>query len=369
MLSQLFLLIVTFPLFCLGALIPNSRKIWVFGHALGYKDNPRYLYEYQVKDPSIRAVWISRERRPVGIQGEWAYYLSIRGVWLQYRAGVACMGTGGGDLARFTAANTFIVQLWHGIPIKKLLLDSPETFPFPPKALWLNRLFSWWLRRHLRKYDLLIAVNEHNRECLSKAFGMDKGRIAVTGMPRHDIILEASGDLKRSSVKILYAPTWYPSIKEAEGCVRTVLSPVCIDFYMENKIEMDVSIHPLNRELHSIVAAVEGVALYLGDDINRALPNYDLLITDYSSIALDFSLLNRPVVFMCPSLAKYANERGVYDYFLKILRHDHAEDETGLIERLSSVLSANRSCRRRLYDIVADGNARKRIVDIIKRKI
>jgi len=42
---------------------PRSEKILIFGSWLGekYADNPRYLFEYVIKNrPDLKAIWITR---------------------------------------------------------------------------------------------------------------------------------------------------------------------------------------------------------------------------------------------------------------------------------------------------------------------
>jgi len=46
--------------------------------------------------------------------------------------------------------------------------------------------------------------------------------------------------------------------------------------------------------------------------VTPVLPAVDLLITDYSSIAFDFALLGRPIVFLAPDVVAYTASRGLY---------------------------------------------------------
>ena len=47
-------------------------------------------------------------------------------------------------------------------------------------------------------------------------------------------------------------------------------------------------------------------------DAYEILPACDVLITDYSSIAYDFLLLDRPIVYFVPDLDRYVEHRNVY---------------------------------------------------------
>ena len=43
-------------------------------------------------------------------------------------------------------------------------------------------------------------------------------------------------------------------------------------------------------------------------DINNILPEINLLITDYSSIATDFLLLDRPLLYVMPDYDQFLND-------------------------------------------------------------
>jgi CDP-ribitol ribitolphosphotransferase len=51
---------------------------------------------------------------------------------------------------------------------------------------------------------------------------------------------------------------------------------------------------------------------FTNEDLIVALLASDLLITDYSSIIFEYSLLNRPMVFYAPDLDEFKGERGFY---------------------------------------------------------
>ena len=49
-----------------------------------------------------------------------------------------------------------------------------------------------------------------------------------------------------------------------------------------------------------------------GYDINALLTVTDILITDYSSIPFEFSILNKPMIFFSYDLDDYKKERGIW---------------------------------------------------------
>ncbi|WP_413111974.1 CDP-glycerol glycerophosphotransferase family protein [Thaumasiovibrio sp. DFM-14] len=346
--------------------VPKSQQVWIFGNVYGYKDNACYVYEYLVenKDTTIRPIWINKSKKATAL-GENYYCYSLKGLYYQSRAAVAVLTTGMNDGASFALSGALKVQLWHGIPIKKLLLDSNEASPFPNRLTRLNKLFMFILKMRLSKYSLVIAADKKNQLCLSQAFGLPIDRVKVTGLPRHDVIWASSKSrCVGAQQRILYAPTWHGNINEARQWVYEVLTSGLLAYCHQNQVNIDVSIHPLNGSLRKEISDLKGVSLLDCEDINKVLGDYDLLITDYSSIAFDFSVLNRPVVFSCAKIQGYATERGIYEDYISML---DKQSVTGsqLILNIDALL--NGKPFEQLYSAVSVGSGRARTVEEIKR--
>ena len=79
---------------------------------------------------------------------------------------------------------------------------------------------------------------------------------------------------------------------------------------------MLVKLHPAIRNRFDL-AGVDDRELDVSHhhNLNHLLFAADLLITDYSSIPFQFSLLNRPIVFFFPDFEAYKKERGVWKEF------------------------------------------------------
>lgn len=366
---QVILITITFPVRYLSFFIPLDKKIWIFGNTYGYKDNPKYVYEHILRgqDSSIRPIWISKVKlnSTTDILGENYYYLSLKGIYFQYRASVVLLATGKNDVASFALNNKIIVQLWHGIPIKKLLLDSVETSPFPSNLKIINRIFYRILRHNLNKYNIVCAVNNHNQQCLAKAFGLPLDRVKVTGMPRHDVILSSDFKNKKNIKRILYAPTWHSSLEEAREFLSQVLSSDFKQYCRRNSIQLDVSIHPLNDTLIKNIPLFAGSTPISHNDINEQLSRYDLLITDYSSIAFDFAILGRPVIFSCANIVRYSTQRGIYADFINLLKDQNVTGRF-LIRKVDGYLNGKIKASP-IYDYPHIGNACNRVIKEVKK--
>ncbi len=92
----------------------------------------------------------------------------------------------------------------------------------------------------------------------------------------------------------------------------------------------------------------------------------DILISDYSSLVLDFALLNKPIVLFQYDHFKYMNERGVYFDFEDYLPTRQIIDREIDLYRLDwSTLEGNNQKIINTFYPLEDGNATKRIVDTL----
>lgn len=92
----------------------------------------------------------------------------------------------------------------------------------------------------------------------------------------------------------------------------------------------------------------------------------DILISDYSSLVLDFALLNKPIVLFQYDHFKYMNERGVYFDFEDYLPVKQIIDREIDLYRLDwTDLDGNNQKIIQTFYPLEDGNSTKRIVDTL----
>ena len=107
----------------------RNKKIWIFGSREGTKfdDNSRYMFEYIWKyhQDRIRAVWLCKNESTLSELNQKGYEVyynsSIKGKWMQLRAGVALYSHGLIDFGVFPlVGGSCCVALWHGMGFKKI---------------------------------------------------------------------------------------------------------------------------------------------------------------------------------------------------------------------------------------------------------
>lgn len=306
----------------LSKAVPRDPRLWVFGNFKGYEDNPRYLLDHvRAHHPEIRPVWIARtgdalrEAREDGAEAH--LVTSPQGLLLSFRAGVGVIGNRLGDLNRAAVGGMFVVHLWHGTPLKRVLLDSRADWFVGDGVLGrlLGRLSRWSLKRALRSVDLLTAPSPAVARYFEEAFGLPGDRIPVTGYARTDLILESAGAHDGDRRSILYAPTWRESDDEGalwKGFDRERWRALL----RELDAELVIKLHPLTDEEALPGESVLDRRIRMASpgeakDVNRFLAGVDALVTDYSSIAVDYAVLRRPIIYFLPDASAYLEERGL----------------------------------------------------------
>jgi CDP-glycerol glycerophosphotransferase len=327
------------PLYALGAVasavVPRRHTSWVFGCGSGVGEGAIALFKTaRDSDPSLELLWLARdaaELRAATRLGMPAVLRSSgRGLWATLRARVIVVTHGLGDANRFGVRGAFVVQLWHGIPLKKIQLDSPVTFGSAAPSVVQQALRRAY-RRTASAIRLMPAASELSASRLRTAFGLPSDRVVVTGDPRDDVLsqgteqsrVETARALLESTVGpladaglILYAPTWRDG--ERDPGVPSIEEWRLIDEYLaaSNRV-LVLRPHPhgigdygaglrLSDRIRMLAAADQ-------NDVTPVLPAIDLLVTDYSSIAYDFALTSRPIAFLAPDVERYTATRGLYE--------------------------------------------------------
>ena len=123
--------ILCYPLFIIGKIIPKSDNIWIFGAWYGnrYSDNTSYLFEYvNSEKTNVTAIWLSSKW---GIISDLrskefkAYHKnSILGFYYGCRAAITFVNCGYSDVNMYAVGKSLKIQLWHGIPLKKIKYDD-----------------------------------------------------------------------------------------------------------------------------------------------------------------------------------------------------------------------------------------------------
>jgi CDP-glycerol glycerophosphotransferase len=323
----------------------RDPRLWVFGNLKGFRDNPRYLAEYLVRTyPDLSVWWVARTEH----EAEKARAAGIRAVMrgsdaaaaVQRRAGVAFLCHDGfQDLQPVWLGGAYLVNLSHGTPLKRVALDH-DIAPLMGGSR-LARLFArihlWSLARRLAQFDLIVAPGELAATRFASSFGGSPERVKVLGVPRFDILLggttEVGCDDLREKLGVrtqdhlaLWLPTWR-DWGDASWLPRLESSELD-KLLADTSIVLVVKPHPLSNQAiyrERLPAQHPRVRLLAEDDydVNCLLRAADSLITDYSSAAFDYAILQRPIYFLAPDIEEYGKGRDLYTPFKTVTGDRH----------------------------------------------
>lgn len=300
---------------------------WVFSSVDNcyYNYNSKYLFEY-VKEhlPQITPLFVINEenlRRELSEQYGKEYFIETEskegirrvleaGVWFT-SAGLPVYGTGLGK-------NRLIVNLWHGVPLKKIALMDPNM----KKAarIYFKKIFS-------ENYTWILTTSRELVPVMTKSFQVSEDRLRVWGQPRNDCIFAPPdrkqilegiySDLPEYKKVVLYAPTFRDYGNTRLFPFEDFDKKVFEDFLEQEKILLLLRLHI--KEAAAADAYVSSRIRRFGSeeagDVTGMLGMFDLLITDYSSIYIDYLLTDKPLMFLPYDRERYLDGRGMnFDY-------------------------------------------------------
>ena len=152
--------------------------------------------------------------------------------------------------------------------------------------------------------DAFIVSSERERRMIEDDFGWPSRRVFVTGLARHDRLFEPMPPPER---RILVMPTWRDwlrgpdDVRASEFHARwegLLHSPEFWDFLDTNGLVADLYLHA-NLQPYADLFDLSHVNVIRHGDIaiQDLLLRSMAVITDYTSAAIDFSFLDRPVFY------------------------------------------------------------------------
>ncbi len=299
--------------------VPRDPALLAFGAPLDrFADNPAYLFLHLSQHSRLRCVWVSgsdevvARLRRAGLRAERRW--SVRGVLTCVRAGWFVYGMYATDVNRRLHDGARLFCLWHGIPLKAIGRDAG------------GARHDRAARDELRPPDVLLSPSAFiSRRCFASAFDLPAERCLNAGYPRTDHLCgcAAATPPSRALVRdralwehvaahpfvVGYFPTWRDGATPAAGLGGLSLDRLAAAVAARGGLLVFKS-HYLAPE--TAMRSPSLVALAAGDDLNAYLPLCTALVTDYSSVAFDYLLLDRPILYYVPDLDEYRARRGLY---------------------------------------------------------
>jgi len=268
-----------------------------------------------------------------------SFKYSLTGLWRFHRAHLVFFTHGLYFSWRSHRAQQ-VVNLWHGMPIKRI-----------GKLLGSNQ-------GDLPSFDYTIAYSEKFRPIIASAFGIEQEKVLISAHPRMDQmnrIVDLEG-LKGPHNKfvVVWLPTYRQSVRgqiRVDGRIdKDVLHSDLSQFdkaFREFNAICFVKPHamaeqssPKQRIYQNIVFLNERELRRRDISLYSLLGQADLLLTDVSSVYFDFKKLNRTTLLYCPDLEEYKQSRGFVEQLNSLIDDPIESDEGAFLIKLRETLSS-----------------------------
>ena len=279
---------------------------------------------------------------------------------------------------RFHRKDQILVNLWHGCGFKDRKSKTEPTGPH---------------------YDYMTVTSQMYADIHADIFGCRKEQMLISGLAKEDWVFHPVDDklidllnIKDSGKYIFWLPTFRRTINgmerlsedytisETEMPVLTTFEDLRkIDDWLKNHdIFLFIKLHP-NQNYQQQEHQYSNIKVMTHDEfmetnipINRLLAKTDALITDYSSVAVDYMLLDKPIAFTLDDMEDYESGRGfIFKNLIDFLpgRTIYTrEDFISFLNEISKGIDSSKNKRNQLLGVMhkyQDDNNCKRILDMV----
>ena len=220
------------------------------------------------------------------------------------------------------------VNLWHGAsPKKKGYLLDLKNFA-PQDEDYYNKMHA--------TADYVVVPSEFSRMVFSSAFDINYQRTVSLGYCRDDYLTQSNGkellkkitniDVDKYNKIICYLPTFRTGLNRKDSYDFWHTNLLDLEEYDENDLYkylednnylLLIKKHP-SEEAKIDIKASKNVYILEEEVFNdnlitiyEILNSVDLLIADYSSVYVEYLILDKPVVFLHKNLRDYTDNRGI----------------------------------------------------------
>jgi CDP-glycerol glycerophosphotransferase len=318
----------------LGIFIRKSERLILINSFAGKKfdDSPRAIYEYIKSERSFDnydIIWAFDEpSKYPGIKSvkndTFAYFITA--LRAKYWITNSSIERG----LKFKSKDTIYINTWHGSPLKKMGIDAPKSSMVYKTS----------------KYDYLYVQSSYDASVFTRAFGQPEETIFNVGLPRNDELTSVDEkrvmnirkklNIPKNKKVILYAPTFREYSRDSDGYYSR--PPLDLSLWKEKLGDKYVILFRAHYEVTKYMNIEDDNFILNVTDygyLNDLLVIADILVSDYSSMIFDYSILQRPIYCYLYDLAEYTKKRGMYLNIKNELPGRCFEDETELLQKIS----------------------------------
>lgn len=378
----------------LDFIIPKDKKLVLFNSVPTFTDNAYAYYKYLIKNHphEYKYVWLYDDKCPRNNDCENVFIYRFKGIFKLLRAKYIISTHAAYCLEFIDIKRHQFLNLWHGMPLKTLGMNEPTL----SKEIFLRY-------KNLGKYSYMFGTSDIFNCMLTSCFFNNYFKTFVTGQPRTDLIWDTTNDEKlnnmfnfsRYNKVIFYMPTYKESQNNRMAHqINTEYNNIFyfndyneerfVKYLDKNNILFLMKPHPFDEQFYQehldTLPKTENFKIVFNDDFTQnGIYSYeifkfiDLMISDFSSVTLDYLILNRPVIYLSNLTDEYKQNRGMIlpdntEFFMPGSKASSYNDlEKAFGENLYSDI--NKHERERVLPLIhkyRDNKSSERVYEIMK---
>lgn len=291
------------------------------------------------------------------IIGDLQYFFNcLHQIFLVNSSHVVILNDNNYVISNFKRKDVKVIQIWHACGAVKRFGNE------------INRQYP------IKNYDYVFSGSEAWGRIYSRSFGVNEDQVLPLGIARTDVLsngkwlAEASEKLREkypvvtNKYVILYVPTFRGNIIDGLGYEDLKLERLLSA--LPDDVVILYRMHPLLKKVS--LGENDRIINVADDNLNELYTVADCLVTDYSSVVFDFSVMNKKMVLYVPDLEEYERERGL-NISLDEIPAEICINQEMLVDALKnrSYSVEKIAVFRQKYAKYLDGQSTKRIGDFI----
>lgn len=363
-------------LFFICKLFPLKNKVTF---VISFPENPLFIYE-QIKRTSIRPIFLCHSRcyQTFKATREPTYLIETKNIWDTVK-GIYHLATSSrivvDNYYGFLAATKFkkrvrCIQIWHALgAIKQFGTKDPSNSTRHPRAVQR-------FKKVYAKFDQIVVGSEFMASIFEEAFLANKESFLRIGIPRTDFFFQEKSlkqakeslyqknPLLKNKKIILYAPTFRKDeylVTDIALDIPKMHEALKEDYVLMLRLHPNVRLHPnINNQYSNFVFDYGSYGA-----VNDLLTVTDILISDYSSIPMEFAFFKRKMIFYAYDLEQYQAKNGFWENYTQVMPGEIVKNTNELIAAILkediNVLEIEAFAQK--WSEYCEGNASRRLVE------